>query len=98
MNNYNCRYYLKRVALNGTVCYENGSPVKNAIIFLVAFFPCKHYGFPVKFHKKCCGYTTTNLNGQFGFVIYDTRCYYKIKVFDNIGTKTNDICCNIRLD
>jgi len=98
MKNYNCRYYLKRVAVQGTVCYRNGSPVKNAIVFLEAFFPCKYHRFPVKFHKKCCGYTTTNFNGEFAFLICNTRYYYKIKVFDNTGADRSDVSCSIHLD
>jgi hypothetical protein len=83
MKNYNYSSYLKRVLVKGNVVYKNGSPIKNAIVFLEAFFPYKSYGLPVKFYKKYCGYTTTNCKGGFCYLICDIRCYYKIKVFDS---------------
>lgn len=89
MKNYNCSSYLKRVLVRGNVCLKDGSPIKNAIVFLEAFFPYKYYGHQVKYYKKYCGNTITNCNGEFYCLIYDIRYYYKIKVFDN---KCNNIC------
>jgi len=97
MKKCNCRSYFKEVLISGTVCYKNGYPVKNAIVFLEAFFPYKSHGFPVKYYKKLCGYTATNYNGEFYCLIYDTRYYYKIKVFNNKCNKLNNVSCNIRL-
>ena len=94
MKNYNYR----SVLVNGNVCYKNRSPIKNAIVFLEAFFPYKYYGISIKYYKKYCGYTITNCKGKFYFLIYDTRCYYKIKVFDNVCTNIDSANCCINLD
>lgn len=98
MKNYNCRSYLKRVLVKGTVCYKDGSPIKNAIVFFEAFFPYKHYGLPVKYYKNFCGYTITNCNGEFYCLIHDIRYYYKIKIFKNKYNNISNVSCSIHLD
>lgn len=102
MKNYNYRSYLKRVLVNGKVCYENGSPIENAIVFLEAFFPYiyhdKYYRFSIKYDKKYCGYAITNRKGEFCFPIHDTRYYYKIKVFNNTCTNMNSVNCCVNFD
>jgi hypothetical protein len=98
MKNYNCRCYLKNVLIKGNVCYDNGSPIKNAIVFLEAFFSYKYNGYPIIYYKKKCGQTITNSKGNFCFLIYDTRCYYKIKVFHNTCADMNRFNCCVNLN
>jgi protocatechuate 3,4-dioxygenase beta subunit len=98
MRNYNCNFYLKEVLVRGNVCYKSGKPVKNAIVYLEAFLPYKCYRCKIKYYKKYCGYTITNRNGRFYFLIHDTRYYYRIKVFDNKCKNVSSVSCSINLN
>lgn len=83
METYNFNSYLKKVLINGSACYENGKPIKNAIVFLEVFSPQEYNGHPAKYCKMGCGYTITNCMGKFYLCVFDVGCYYKITVFDN---------------
>lgn len=98
MKNYNYKSYFKEVIIRGKVCYENGYPVQNAVVFLEAYFPYKNRSNQIKYHKKFCGYTTTNYNGEFYCFIYDIRYYYKIKVFNNKLNKVKNLSYRICLN
>lgn len=82
MENYN--YKTKSILLKGRVCYENGSPVPSAKVMLEAFFPNNQDRSEAKYSTKDCGYTFSNHNGEFCCLIYNTKCYYKIKVIKNM--------------
>ena len=96
--NYNTSSFIKKVLIKGNVCYKDRSPVENAIVFLEAFVPDKDYEVPSKYYKGCCDYTNTDCNGEFCFVVYDTRYYYKIKVWDNGCTSEDNENFTIHLD
>lgn len=91
-------YNLKSVLINGSVCYKDGCPIKNVIVFLEVYVPYKYHGTSIKYCRKYCGSTITNFNGKFHFLIYDTRFYYKIKVFNNAYMNKHSINCCINLD
>lgn len=104
MKTYNFNYYLKKVLINGSVCYENGKPIKNAIVFLDVFSPQEYDGHNVKYCKMRCGYTVTNCMGKFHLYVFDVGYYYKITVFDNKDNNvktiqsTKNITYSINLD
>jgi hypothetical protein len=95
MKNYNYRPNFKSVLVKGRVCYENGEPTPNAKVILEALLPHKQDGCEVKYNKKYCGNTVTNYNGEFCCLIYNTQCYYKLKVIKNIVLKEEDINMDI---
>lgn len=91
-------YNHKSVLINGSVCYKDGCPIKDAIVFLEAYIPYKYHGVSIKYCRKYCGSTITNFKGKFHFLIYDTRFYYKIKVFNNEYMNKDSINCCINLE
>lgn len=90
----NCNGESKSVLLKGKVCYEDGLPAENAEVMVEALFFCNNGGAKKEYSKKSCGSTFTNNNGEFSYLIDDTKCYYKIKVVKKISWDEEKICTN----
>lgn len=92
MDNYNSES--KNVLLKGRVFYEDGLPAENAEVTVEALFFHNNDGAKKKYSKKSYGSTFTNNNGEFNYLIDDTKCYYKIKVVKKIPFDEEKTCIN----